>query len=553
VPNHRDRRRLLACISALHHLGDLSIIRVLLPDHDGVPWLWPAWGRGVAPSNHNVLLAGPERVPTVPVGAGADGSVVAHLALSPGATSAGHAGIAAVVVKAGLTARTVTVEFTVSPAASHVRVAFVTSRASASCRGSIFDTFSICAARVGVTWVVLLAALDSVRHRHIVGEALAHGVSEVVHLTPGVGAAGGWEAGVGRGCPRFNPGTPCNSVGGGGVACDASAHRVAEPVDVALRVGAAGSGVTGVRAGHTAVVLANVASAAVRVHLALTGTASDGVGLGDIGGEAPADGVPAPCHCALRVRAAGRGCARVRLLHTPVVGADEACRAVRVNLALPLAARDGVRPRDEAWQASADGVPKVVGSALGVWPTGGGITGIWLDHTLIAPADIASLTVRVPDTLPVTPRDGVRGWYEAWVALADRVACSICTEGVGSTGGRLTRVRPDNTPLTLADKVSPVSAVRVPDTLWATPCDGVRLGHQPRLTSTDGVSSQVDRAVSSWATGGGHTRVRLLHTSLAFTHKALGAVRVPDTLRPAARYGVRVGDKACLTSADSIA
>jgi len=82
---------------------------------------------------------------------------------------------------------------------------------------------------------------------------------------------------------------------------------------------------TGVRTGYTAVVLAYVSTAAVGVPLALPATAGDGVGLGDVSGQAAADGVPRPGHRALRVGAAGGGGAGVRLFRAAVVGADVAC------------------------------------------------------------------------------------------------------------------------------------------------------------------------------------------------------------------------------------
>ena len=64
-------------------------------------------------------------------------------------------------------------------------------------------------------------------------------------------------------------------------------------------------------------------------------------------------------------------------------------------------------------------------------------------------------------------------------------------------------------------------------------CDGVRLGHQPRQTSADGVTVPVGAAGGAWAAGAGVTRVRPLHTALVSAHQAVLAVRVNNALGPA--------------------
>ena len=177
--------------------------------------------------------------------------------------------------------------------------------------------------------------------------------------------------GVGRGGARLNPGAAGDCVRLGGKATDAGAHRVAEAVDGTLGVWAARGGFARVGTRCAAVVLANVAAAAIRIALAFSPTAGDGVRLGDVGGQAAADGVAVARYCALRVGAAWRWIAGIRLVGTAVVQADAAAAAIRITLALPLATGNGVGHGDKAGQAATDRVAQAVGHTLGVRPARG--------------------------------------------------------------------------------------------------------------------------------------------------------------------------------------
>ena len=96
-------------------------------------------------------------------------------------------------------------------------------------------------------------------------------------------------------------------------------------------------------------------------------------------------------------------------------------------------------------------------------------------------------------------------------------------------------------------------AVGVNDTLRLTPGDGVGVGDEARLTSADGVTIASDGALRSRPARRWVTRVWLHDTSLTLANVSLLAVRVNDTLGPAASDGVGLGDKAGLTGADGIA
>ena len=76
-------------------------------------------------------------------------------------------------------------------------------------------------------------------------------------------------------------------------------------------------------------------------------------------------------------------------------------------------------------------------------------------------------------------------------------------------------------------------------------------GLQPALIAIS-LTSKVDRADGSRATGTWNTGVRLLHTSLALTDVAAATVRIHQALRATASDGVGVGDETRLTSTDSV-
>ena len=120
-------------------------------------------------------------------------------------------------------------------------------------------------------------------------------------------------------------------------------------------------------------------------------------------------------------------------------------------------------------------------------PTRRRVTRVWLLDTSLALANVSLLTVRVNDTLGLTPRDSVGVGDEARLTSTDGVACpGHGAFGSRSTGRRVTRVWLDHTPLALAN-VS-LLAIRVDDALRAAASDGVRLGDEARLTGTDGVA-----------------------------------------------------------------
>ena len=76
-------------------------------------------------------------------------------------------------------------------------------------------------------------------------------------------------------------------------------------------------------------------------------------------------------------------------------------------------------------------------------------------------------------------------------------------------------------------------------------------GLQPALIAIS-LTSKVDSADGSRATGTWNTGVRLLHTSLALTDVAALTIRVSDTLRATPSDSVGFGDKAGLTSTDGV-
>ena len=228
--------------------------------------------------------------------------------------------------------------------------------------------------------------------------------------TLGVGAAGVWIAGVGLLL------TAGDGVRGRDVAGVALTHWVTGTVGAALSVGAAGARVAGVRG---------------RSHDPDEGAARDGVGLRAVAGQAGADWVALPVLIALRVGAAGGGIAGVGPGGASVVITDIARPTVRVHLTLSLAPGDGVRHRYEASQAPTDGIALPVLHTHRVGATGGGIAGVWPRHTSLALTDVASLTVRVSDTLRATTSDRVGLRDESGLTATDWVALHGASELMG--------------------------------------------------------------------------------------------------------------------------
>jgi len=330
------------------------------------------------------------------------------------------------------------------------------------------------------------------------------------------------------------------------------AHGVTLSVGAALSVGATGARVTGIGLRCAPVVVTNVSSPTVSVHLTLPLTPGDGVWHRNEAEEAAAHGVTLSVLHALSVGAAWRWLAGVRSGHTPLALTHIALLTVGVPDTLRATAGDGVRLGDQTWLTSADGVALEVDCTDSPRPTRRRVTRVWLLDTSLALANVSLLTVRVNDTFRFTPGDGVRVGDEAGLASTDGVACS-CHGAISprSTWRWVTRVGLDHTPLALAN-VS-LLAIRVDDTLGFTSGDGVRVGDEAGLTSTYGIAIASDTALSSGAAGVWVTRVWLHNTSLALTNVSLLAIGVYNALRAAASDGVRLGDEARLTGANGIA
>ena len=190
--------------------------------------------------------------------------------------------------------------------------------------------------------------------------------------------------------------------------------------------------------------------------------------------------------------------------------------------------------------------------ALSVPTTGCWVARIWPGHALVVLADVAGGAVWVSLALSSTPGDGVRLGNVVGEASTDGVAIrGHRALGVRPTGAWVAWVRLDHTPLALTDVTA--LAIGIPHALRSTASDGVRLGNETRLATTDRVSSKVDCADGSRAARAWNTGIRLLHTLLVLANVTTLAVRISYTLRFAARNSVRVGDETWFASADGIA
>lgn len=189
---------------------------------------------------------------------------------------------------------------------------------------------------------------DGIRHRYITGQTFADRVAQSVHITPGVASTWTGEAWIRWRGPGFNSGTAGDGIRLGRKSGQAGAHRIALSVHIALSVGSTRSWLAGIRPRHTLVVLANVVSATVSVCLTFSSTASDGVRLGYIGGQASANRITRGGHAALGVRSTRRWVTWVRFDHTFVALANVSCLAISVNFTLSLTTRDSVRHWNES-------------------------------------------------------------------------------------------------------------------------------------------------------------------------------------------------------------
>ena len=183
--------------------------------------------------------------------------------------------------------------------------------------------------------------------------------------------------------------------------------------------------------------------------------------------------------------------------------------------------------------------------------TGRRVTRVRLLDTSLILTDVSLLTVRVNDTLRLTPGDSVGVGDEARLTSADGVTRPRYRAlRPRSTGRRVTRIGLHNTSLALTD-VS-LLTVRIYDALRLTPGDSVGVGDESGLTSADGVTIPSHRALGSGSAGVWIAGVGLDDTSLALADVALLTVRVYDALRAAAGDGVGLGDEAGLTGADRV-
>jgi len=118
---------------------------------------------------------------------------------------------------------------------------------------------------------------------------------------------------------------------------------------------------------------------------------------------------------------------------------------------------------------------------------------------LVVGTNVALATVRICEAFTVTAGDCVRFGDKTGLTFADRVSSLVCTEGIRTTRGGVTRIWSDNTSLTLTD-ISLVT-VWVSYTFRSTTCDGIRFRYKSRFTSTDRISIEVYCTDSPWATG----------------------------------------------------
>lgn len=95
-------------------------------------------------------------------------------------------------------------------------------------------------------------------------------------------------------------------------------------------------------------------------------------------------------------------------------------------------------------------------------------------------------------------------------------------------------------------------AVWISDTLRPAAGDCIRFGNEARLAPTDWVAGKVGRANCSWAARTGHAGVGFDDTALAAADIALLTIWVSHTLRLTPGDGVRVRNKASLTSTDCV-
>ena len=162
--------------------------------------------------------------------------------------------------------------------------------------------------------------------------------------------------------------------------------------------------------------------------------------------------------------------------------------------------------------ASTDGIAGTSDRALGSRSTGVGVAGIRFDNTSSSLTNVSLLTVGVNDTLRSTTGDGIRFWDETRFTGTDGIASGVhialCSR---SAGIGLAGIRFGSTSVGSADKTHPT--VRINGALGFATCDGIRVGGEPRHTSTLRVSIPIDGTGCTWSTWSGITGINLTRCS----------------------------------------
>jgi len=163
-------------------------------------------------TNDDCLVTSYQRISSESLLAGADRSVVPHLAQSILSTGS-YAGVTTVEVKASQVMRTLVVILALSFLTGDKGVSLISSRALACGCTACGDTVSIWSTRVGVAGVrLLLASCDGVGHGDISCYTLAHWVTKAVDITPCVGPTRTGEARVRGRSPGLYLGTTSDGV-----------------------------------------------------------------------------------------------------------------------------------------------------------------------------------------------------------------------------------------------------------------------------------------------------------------------------------------------------
>lgn len=121
-------------------------------------------------------------------------------------------------------------------------------------------------------------------------------------------------------------------------------------------------------------------------------------------------------------------------LNTLLVLANKACFTVWIHLTFRLAASDGVWFRNKTFQASTDGIAKLILHTHCSGSTGGGVAGVWFFNTLLVSADISCVTVLVNNALWLAASDGVRVGNQTRLTSANWVSNGVNhANGTGTT------------------------------------------------------------------------------------------------------------------------